>query len=236
MAGIGAGWYTFLEQGRPINVSGEVLHRIASSLQLNGEETAYVFGLANKVMPAEPIEKVTFDIPPAIRAIITDCSGPAVAVNHRFDMLHWNALADSVYGLDTQPHKLSNNYIWRLYFEPTYRTLFRDWKGNAASITAVFRSMSASAFRGTETSFDELIAALAQSEEFWRAWTSEYRVGRPPAVVLELNLDPVGPFDLHSVRFTVPSLPGIVVFLQAPVDDRARKALQRLAMARSSSS
>src|SRR5437870_1605778 len=46
IAGISTTWYTWLEQGREITVSAQVLDRIAFALQLNEEERKYLFMLA----------------------------------------------------------------------------------------------------------------------------------------------------------------------------------------------
>src|SRR3984957_19892231 len=46
MAGVGVTWYTWLEQGRDINVSGQVLEAICRALLLDASERAHVMNLA----------------------------------------------------------------------------------------------------------------------------------------------------------------------------------------------
>src|SRR5829696_7105740 len=46
LAGVGLSWYTWLEQGRDIRVSPEVLTGIARALQLEPVERAHLFRLA----------------------------------------------------------------------------------------------------------------------------------------------------------------------------------------------
>src|SRR5690348_12900773 len=45
-AGVGVTWYTWLEQGRDIRVSTDILQRIAQTLRLSSSDTAYLFSLA----------------------------------------------------------------------------------------------------------------------------------------------------------------------------------------------
>src|SRR3954465_14518824 len=45
-AGVGVPWYTWLEQGRPINVSVQVLEAIARTLRLDQTEYEHLFRLA----------------------------------------------------------------------------------------------------------------------------------------------------------------------------------------------
>src|SRR5581483_9703833 len=63
LAGVGATWYTWLDQGRAITVSGQVLESLARVLQLNADERAYLFILARQHLPADP-PPVTHNIDP----------------------------------------------------------------------------------------------------------------------------------------------------------------------------
>ena len=47
LAGVGVTWYTWLEQGRPINASVQVLDAIATTLRLDAVERAHLFRLAD---------------------------------------------------------------------------------------------------------------------------------------------------------------------------------------------
>src|SRR5262245_24667076 len=46
LAGVGASWYTWLEQGRDINVSDSVVDAISRALRLSQAERAYLYRLA----------------------------------------------------------------------------------------------------------------------------------------------------------------------------------------------
>lgn len=49
LADVGLDWYTYLEQGRHINVSAEVLDRIAKVLRLDESERKHLYHLARKI-------------------------------------------------------------------------------------------------------------------------------------------------------------------------------------------
>jgi transcriptional regulator with XRE-family HTH domain len=51
LVGIGISWYTWLEQGRDIQVSEQVLERLAHILQLDAEEQSHLFVLARGPVP-----------------------------------------------------------------------------------------------------------------------------------------------------------------------------------------
>ena len=47
LAGVGVTWYTWLEQGRPINASTQVLDAVARTLRLDPAEQEHLFRLAD---------------------------------------------------------------------------------------------------------------------------------------------------------------------------------------------
>ncbi|MEO0934980.1 MAG: helix-turn-helix transcriptional regulator, partial [Cyanobacteria bacterium J06641_2] len=54
LASVGLTWYTWLEQGRDIQVSAQVLESIARSLELTIDERKHLFYLANQKLPDSP--------------------------------------------------------------------------------------------------------------------------------------------------------------------------------------
>ena len=47
LAGVGVTWYTWLEQGRPINASAQVLGAVAQTLRLDQAERQHLYRLAD---------------------------------------------------------------------------------------------------------------------------------------------------------------------------------------------
>src|SRR2546429_6615547 len=54
LSGVGVTWYTWLEQGRPINASVQVLDAIARTLRLDPAERAHLYRLAEVPAGAHP--------------------------------------------------------------------------------------------------------------------------------------------------------------------------------------
>jgi transcriptional regulator with XRE-family HTH domain len=53
LVGVGVSWYTWLEQGRDIHVSDQILSRLADILQLSEQERSHLFLLARGPLPDE---------------------------------------------------------------------------------------------------------------------------------------------------------------------------------------
>jgi transcriptional regulator with XRE-family HTH domain len=216
-------WYTWLEQGRPINISDETLRRIASALKLNGEETAYVFQLAGKLVPAEIADELVVSVGPDIQAALDAFDGPASAMNVRYDVIGWNALAARVFDYE-RGNGWRNNRVWSKFFDPAAKERFRDWRHSAENLVAMLRSMS-TPYRG-DPRFEALFTELARSAEFVEIWENA-GVGREPTSVLELRVDGRN-LDVYSIRATLPSAPGIVLFFNPPADVASKKVLEGL--------
>ena len=54
LAGVGVTWYTWLEQGRPINASAQVLGAVAQTLRLDPAERQHLYRLADVADAAGP--------------------------------------------------------------------------------------------------------------------------------------------------------------------------------------
>src|SRR5215510_11791104 len=93
LAGVGATWYTWLEQGRAIRVSEQVVESLARTLQLDADERTHLFILARGQLPADPFP-LTPTIDPALQLIL-DAMGiyPTLVFSPRWDVIAWNRAA-----------------------------------------------------------------------------------------------------------------------------------------------
>src|SRR6059036_2398691 len=73
LAGVGVTWYTWLEQGRSINVSTQVLDSVARTLRLNVTEREHLYQLAEAT--------------PKFAATATTVPGPVLEVLRSLDPL-----------------------------------------------------------------------------------------------------------------------------------------------------
>src|SRR5262249_4311151 len=86
LAGVGVSWYTWLEQGREINVSTQVLDALARTLRLDRAERWHMYVLAEAVPVSVssgrcPVSDAIAEILHALDPL------PAVVTNSRFDIL-----------------------------------------------------------------------------------------------------------------------------------------------------
>src|SRR4051794_41645106 len=90
LAGVGLSWYTWLEQGRDIHPSPQVLDALARVLRLDSAERAHLFHLARVELPL-PAGDYPRTAPPELAAIVDGLvPNPAYLLGPRTDVLGWN--------------------------------------------------------------------------------------------------------------------------------------------------
>jgi transcriptional regulator with XRE-family HTH domain len=80
-AGICPAWYTWLEQGREINPSAEVLEQLADALQLTTSERAHLVTLAKPNATARSTLQFSREAPPMLVSWINGLEQPAYVLN-----------------------------------------------------------------------------------------------------------------------------------------------------------
>lgn len=143
-AGIGLSWYTWLEQGREINVSQDVLESLARVMRLSAEEKNHLFLLALQQPPAaSKPEMIHADVQAVVQHFLehwADC--PAYVTDRKWDVLAWNRAACAVFGDFSAMNGKERNAVWRCFRSASYRELLVDWEGHAKRLLASFRSTS----------------------------------------------------------------------------------------------
>ncbi|HVV22463.1 MAG TPA: helix-turn-helix transcriptional regulator [Pseudonocardiaceae bacterium] len=168
LAGVGVTWYTWLEQGRDIHASEQVLAAIAGTLLLDPYERAHLYTLAGQ--PEPPIARACRAVSPPIHVMLRQLEPiPASVSNARFDILAYNRTYERmVGGLDHIPLEDRNSLV-QAFTSPSWRARIVDWDTNAPRMVAQFRASMAQ--HVAEPSWKCLVKRLRQeSAEFERMW------------------------------------------------------------------
>ena len=181
LAGVGTTWYTWLEQGRDVRASLEVLESISRALRLTPAERTHLVLLGRGEDPPPckvPAERVSA----TLRRVIDNLGpNPAFVIGRRWDYLAWNRAASVVLGDFGKLPPGARNHVWAHFMDPSRREMFADWERSSRLLVAKFRADSAHHIGDPE--FEQLIQALRQSSpEFCKAWkrheVSRSSVGR----------------------------------------------------------
>jgi transcriptional regulator with XRE-family HTH domain len=169
LAGVSPEWYTWLEQGRDIHVSVQVLERLASALQLDADERAHLFLLAlRQPPPGETFSPPT--ISPALQQLLTQLGTiAACVVDPRLNVVAWNAAYRVVFGDYATLPERERNLIRRLFTSPLLQIGSEEWEEIAQVYLAQFRAEYGRFI--TDPWWAEQIAELSRiSPEFRELW------------------------------------------------------------------
>lgn len=201
IAGVSTTWYTWLEQGREIKMSVQVLDRIALALQLNEDERQYLFMLAlEQPGPTTFIDKLP-TISPALNRILTelhDC--PTIVSDRRCHIVGWNQAAAAVFLDFAKLPEGERNMIWLLFTRKELKALAVNWSDFAKGFLAMFRSYYGQ-YVG-DNWYSEFIAEISERSKDFRALWNESDVSSAPEVFIEFRHAKVGKmlFDLTTLQ------------------------------------
>jgi transcriptional regulator with XRE-family HTH domain len=173
VAGVGATWYTWLEQARDVRASTEVLEAIARALHMTEAEREHLMllGRGTAAPPSGPPEAAS----PTLRRMVDGLDpNPAYVLGRRWDYLCWNRAMALVMGdpLDWPPGQ--RNALWLTFMDPRRRALVQDFETNARRLLARFRA-DHSRHVG-DPCFEQLVADLREASPEFRAWWSAHEV------------------------------------------------------------
>ncbi|MFC5654639.1 helix-turn-helix transcriptional regulator [Streptomyces nogalater] len=222
LAGVSVDYYIRLEQGRGTRVSDAVLDAIARVLRLDETEHGYLRTVARparrRMRPAAPTR-----VRPGIRALLDGMErSPAFVLDHRMNVLAWNALGDAVsgYGRMTPAER---NVPRQLFLDPDARELYPDWPAVAAMAVAHLR-LGAGRY-ADDAGLCALIGELSvKSEDFRRLW-ADHEVRECSYGVKRIRHPVAGLLTLPYETLTVPSQPDqtLVVYSPEPGSETAER-------------
>lgn len=221
LAGISVTWYTWLEQGRDIRASDQVLESVATTLRLSAGERDYLFRLAHKRVPAAPKPTeptVTLAVQGALDSLRTS---PAWVLDPRWNTLAWNQASSEVFG-DFGVLPLKERNPLRLAFtNETLRRRLVDWKNFAWRILGAFRYKVGD--HVGEPWFVRLVEDLKETSPEFREWWPDHEVLEPPIGRVALNHPGAGLLELDNICFNTEGDPSLRMCVYAPTPQTAEK-------------
>lgn len=215
LAGVGASWYQWLEQGRDISVSPQVLDAVARVLRLSNAERRHLYLLAGLNPPAPEVAPEVRDMYDGLRRLIdTWMPYPAHIMDPYYNCVMYNDAAGMVLGM--RPDN-TQNCIIDFFTDPLYRGQSRTWEKNARTVVAQFRASCAAApdDEGYREVLDQLRAA---SPEFAALW-EERDIEDAGQIRKELDHPLVGLLAVESTAMKVPARPDLTIVLHTPLPE-----------------
>ncbi|MGF7029325.1 transcriptional regulator with XRE-family HTH domain [Paenibacillus mucilaginosus] len=95
LADVSVTWYTWLEQGREVSASAEVLDRLASALQMRPAEREYLYQLAGRYNPSQ--REGAAQLTPAFKQLVNSTPYPFFVIGPENRLVAWNETACEIF-------------------------------------------------------------------------------------------------------------------------------------------
>ncbi|MFF2149323.1 helix-turn-helix transcriptional regulator [Kitasatospora sp. NPDC058190] len=225
LAAVGVTWYTWLEQGRDIQVSTQVLDAVARALLLDPSERAHLFTLAGAEDPA-PIQDCP-SVTPSVRLVLDQLAPyPAVVLNARYDVLAYNAQYTGFVGrLDELPPE-DRNLMWLAFTDSHFRQVLIDYRTERLGMVARFRAAMADHSAGP--AWKALLARVRKaSPDFEEEW-QRHEVMRPSNGIKRFQVPGVGLLRCEYTNFWLSPRLGTRIVSYTPLDEETRALMDKL--------
>ncbi|MFV5991177.1 helix-turn-helix transcriptional regulator [Streptomyces sp. NPDC056231] len=227
LSGVGVTWYTWLEQGRPINASPQVLDAVARTLRLDGPEREHLYQLA-EVAYAPGRQADTIEVGPEIQGIIDALDPHAAAVyNARYDILATNAAYLDLFDVPALTEPGARNVLWRLFTvtEEDCPVVHRTQE-----LPIMVATLRGAYGRHTgEPAWESFVKRLsAASPYFAELWRSGDVAPPGPRVKTFRHRAAEGEIRMTSVSLSINGLPECRIVAYTPADEESAEQVAAL--------
>ncbi|WP_331654383.1 helix-turn-helix transcriptional regulator [Aminipila sp.] len=217
LAGIGITWYTWLEQGRPIRVSTQVIESLSKVLLLDKQERIHLYLLANQPLPVD-IPGYQGTVSPILQHVLDSlifC--PSLITDQRWNVIAWNKAAYFMFGDFCEMNVRERNIVWAMFTDNKYKQLFVDWNLHAKGLLGRFRSTCGQYIE--DSWLAQFIDDLKMQSGEFNLWWPLYEIESNSEKYKQLNHPIVGILDFEVSNFDVSDNSGLKLIVHTPLPE-----------------
>jgi transcriptional regulator with XRE-family HTH domain len=220
LAGVGVSWYQWLEQGRDITVSTQVLDAIGGVLQLTEPERQHLHALAGLTPPLlrnSPNDGLEHCRRALDRMIDAWLPNPAHIVDQYWNITAMNVSARLVFGLE-----LGINWLVDFFEQRRYESGYPVPEDTTRRAVAQFRAEMTN--HPGDRGYAEIVERLLRtSERFAEDWNL-HEVQAPGTSLKVIPHPEVGALHFESTQLRVAEWPDLTVVMHTPDPETDTKA------------
>ncbi|MFE0251236.1 helix-turn-helix transcriptional regulator [Streptomyces sp. NPDC059010] len=202
LAGVGVSWYTWLEQGRDINVSEGIVNAVSTALRLKGCEREYFFRLAGHNPPQRTADDRQDNTYARMSALVESWSFHPAYITNRYGGIE---LANHCARLLFRVKASGDSCLEKFFTETDTRAKYPETEAVARGLVAQFRAQSARFPDDPE--FERIARQLCRtSPKFAELWNC-HEVDDPHRNVRKIAHPKTGVMVFDRVVMQVPEQP-----------------------------
>jgi transcriptional regulator with XRE-family HTH domain len=231
LASLSTTYYTFLEQGRPVRPSAQVLDALASALRMSAAERRYLHVLAygpagengdpgnhenhpNDGAPPERLDPAVADLVQRLEPY------PTLVKGRRWDVLAANPAARELFADWAAPHTQERNLVRWMFTADQAREVYLEWEPEARALLGRFRL--AAARYPDDPDVRALIAELQRGSEHVRDWWPRHDVTAIGSGSKKLRHPRFGPAEYSHVVLQIADHPDQTLVTYATLNGRTQ--------------
>jgi transcriptional regulator with XRE-family HTH domain len=221
LSNISVTWYTWLEQGRKVWASEQVIEAVARALLLDPDQRRHIRTLAG--LSTVVGETHSDDALPRLQRLV-NAAAPNIAsiYDMHFDYVVWNS---PYRRLRNDPAILPadrRNLLWMMFTDAENRARMVRWEPAARAVLSQFRS--AAGRRPGDPRFAAIAAELTEASPEFREWWAECPIRDFRPATIRIDHPEIGRLDLEMFQFRPAEHPDMLMVLQVPktTDDLQR--------------
>jgi transcriptional regulator with XRE-family HTH domain len=219
LASLSTTYYTFLEQGRPVRPSAQVLDALAAALRMSAAERRYLHVLAhgpdedhgdhqNDGAPPERLDPAVADLVQRLEPY------PTLVKGRRWDVLAANPAARELFADWATPSTQERNLVRWMFTTDQAREVYLEWEPEARAMLGRFRL--AAARYSDDPDVRALIAELQRDSEHVRDWWPRHDVTAMGSGSKKLRHPRSGPAEYSHVVLQVADQPDQTLVTYSP--------------------
>ena len=216
LAAISTTYYSYLEQGRELRPSRQVLDALATALRMDPAERALTHQLVHGILTPAPAEEA---LSPEVVDLVDRLDPcPTYVTGLHWDVLAANRAARALWTDWTARPPEARNMVWWMFTDPGAREVMVEWEKEAHALLGRLRA-SAARHPG-DPGFRELLDRLLEASPEVRAWWPRHEVTPLSSGVKRLRHPELGELVFHHVVLQLADNPEqrLVAFNPTPSD------------------
>src|SRR6202167_2236466 len=225
LAGVGVTWYTWLEQGRDINASAQVIDALARALLLDQDQHRHLRELAG--LPPPELEAPAGDMLPRLQLLV-DAAMPSLAsvYDRHFDYVAWNQAYARIRHDPASLPPGRRNMLWMMFTDADNRARMVRWESAAQAVLSQFRT--AVGRHPDDPRLAELVAVLTEASPQFRDWGAEYPGGYFRPGTIGIKHPGAGLIWLQMYQLRLVDQPDLIAVIQVPADETSAGRVRSL--------
>ncbi|WP_067699008.1 helix-turn-helix transcriptional regulator [Nocardia jejuensis] len=214
LSGVGLTWYTWLEQGRDVEASRQVIDALARTLRLDPDQHRHLRFLAGLSEP----EVGYSDSDRARLQCLVDAVSPNIAsiYDRGFDFLVWNRPYAVTRRDPLALPEGRRNLLWMMFTDEVTRSMMPGWEPAARAVLSQLRE--ALGRRPGDARLLDLAAAVSRTSPEFARWWSDHRVRRFRPAVIVIDHPVAGILDLEVFQLRPVENPDLLLVTQVPAN------------------